>query len=358
MIDPVTELTAAQLKTFHPLLLVPDARLDALLNSGNILSLKRNQFLFKKSPPPETCFFLLTGEIEIRESFNIRHKVEAGSDQAGFALEEHCSEGASIRALSDIRVLTLPRDAVDLALASDTETGYDIHFGADSDERLEEVRFDDDYSEDWMVRILESVLMSYLSASDIQRCFIELERVSVQAGEEIVTAGSHGEFFYILMHGSAEVVTEPGGPYAGAVFALEPGDYFGEESLIADTIRNATVRMTSDGVVGRLGRAQFDSIFRKAMVQTIELEKAKSFLSESGIAYQALDVRFPAEYRHAHLEGSRNLPIVLLRKSLRELDRNCTYLITPEGGRRSELGVFLLRQAGLQAYLLASPAPS
>ena len=352
MIDSVTELTTDLLKTFHPLVLVPDSRLGALIEGGDIVRLKRNQFLFKKAPPPDTCFFLIEGDIEVRESFNVRHKVTAGSDQAGFALEEHCSEGASVRALSDVSVLTLQRDDVDLALASDKETGYDIHFAEDSEERLEEVRFDDDYSEDWMVKVLESVLMSYLSASDIQRCFIELERVTVDKGEEIVTAGSRGDFFYLLMAGEAQVLTESGGPYEGAIFDLEPGDYFGEESLIADTIRNATVRMTSKGVVGRLGREQFDSIFRKAMVQSIALEKARSFLGDAGIAYQLLDVRFPPEYRHAHIEESRNLPIVMLRKSLRELDRNCTYLITPEGGRRSELAVFLLRQEGLQAYLL------
>ena len=35
-----------------------------------------------------------------------------------------------------------------------------------------------------------------------------------------------------------------------------------------------------------------------------------------------------------------------------EIDRNRTWLVTPEGGRRSELAVYLLRQAGLNAYLL------
>ena len=54
----------------------------------------------------------------------------------------------------------------------------------------------------------------------------------------------------------------------------------------------------------------------------------------------------------AHIEGSVNTPVVSLRKHLRELDRNKSYLVTPEGGRRSELAVYLLRQAGLNAYLL------
>ena len=68
-------------------------------------------------------------------------------------------------------------------------------------ERLEEARFDDEYSEDWMARLLESPLMSHLSATNIQRCFIELERVSKKAGEDVVLALS-------LIH-----ISEPTRPY-------------------------------------------------------------------------------------------------------------------------------------------------
>ncbi|MBP6482909.1 MAG: rhodanese-like domain-containing protein, partial [Pseudomonadales bacterium] len=119
-----------------------------------------------------------------------------------------------------------------------------------------------------------------------------------------------------------------------------------------DTIRNATVRMSSDGVVGRLDRAQFDAIFKSSLVQTIDLAKAQRFLAGAGIGFEIIDVRFPPEYKHGHIEGASNVPVVVLRKRLRELDRNRTWLVTPEGGRRSELAVYLLRQAGLNAYLL------
>jgi len=75
-------------------------------------------------------------------------------------------------------------------------------------------------------------------------------------------------------------------------------------------------------------------------------------LKGAGIGFEIIDVRFPPEYKHGHIEGASNVPVVVLRKRLRELDRNRTWLVTPEGGRRSELAVYLLRQAGLNAYLL------
>ena len=350
------KLDVEALKKFHQLELMPEENLQEILTAAEYLDLKKNQILFRKPPPPETTYFLIDGDIEIRKSFEDRQRLETGSEEARFAVEEHCKSGVTLRALGPVCIVGFSRDAIDAALAScDTfGDGLDVQILSEADEVLEEARFDDEYSEDWMGSILESPLVSYLSAADIQRCFMELERVPVEEGEEIVKAGTPGDYFYILMQGEAVVITETGGPFSGQTFDLAPGNYFGEEALIADTIRNATVRMASKGAVGRLNREQFDAIFRKALIQTIAPDKAQDFLNGAGIKYQLLDVRFPPEYRHEHREGAQNLPIVILRKKLRELDRQCSYLVSPEGGRRSDLAVFLLRQAGLNAYLLTS----
>jgi CRP-like cAMP-binding protein len=346
------ELTLEQLHYFHALTLISEKHLDRLLDGANIVRVDKGQFLFRKNPQPDISYFLISGEVEVRQSFENRNIVEAGGNQARFALDELARGGASVRAQSDAVVLTIKRDAIDQLMASSDEGSFDVVLVSESDERLEEARFDDEYSEDWMARLLESPLMSHLSATNIQRCFIELERVAMSAGQEVVQAGTRGDYFYILMQGEARVYTEESGPYKGQTFDLVPGDYFGEEALVADTIRNATVRMVSDGAVGRLSREQFDAIFKSSLVQTIDLEKACKFLASAGIAYDIIDVRFPLEYRHSHIEDSINVPVVVLRKRLRELDRNKSYLVTPEGGRRSELAVYLLRQAGLNAYLL------
>ena len=349
------DITLETLKHFHPLTLISEKHLDKVLEGAAIVRLAKSQFLFRKSPPPDACHFLLSGEVEIRESFEKRTVIDAQGSQARFPLEEQCLGGASVRAQKDAVVLTLKRDAIDQLIASnDDGGGLDVVLVDDAEATLEEARFDDEYSEDWMARLLQSPLMSHLSANNIQRCFIELERVPLKAGEVVVKAGTRGDHFFILMKGEARVTTEESGPFKGQQFDLVPGDYFGEEALVADTLRNATVSMVGDGEVGRLNRAQFDAIFKSSLVQTIDLDKALKFLDSAGIGYEIFDVRFPPEYRLQHLEESVNVPVVVLRKRLRELDRNKTYLVTPEGGRRSELAVYLLRQAGLNAYVLSN----
>jgi CRP-like cAMP-binding protein len=347
------DISLERLKRFHPLSLIPEQHVSRVLEGAAVVRLGKNQFLFRKSPPPEICFFLLLGEVEIRESFDKRTVVDATGSQSRFPLEELCRGGASIRAQKESVVLTLARDMIDQLIASGEDAaGFDVLLVSDTDSHYGEARFDDEYSEDWMARLLQSPLMSHLSANNIQRCFIELERVPFKAGDVVVKAGTRGDHFFILMRGEARVETEQHGPYKGQQFDLAAGDYFGEEALVADTLRNATVRMTTDGEVGRLNHAQFDSIFKSSLVQTIDLEKALKFLNSAGIGYEIFDVRFPAEFKLNHLELSVNVPVVVLRKRLRELDRNKTYLVTAEGGRRSELAVYLLRQSGLNAYVL------
>lgn len=345
-------LTPERLRQFHPLALIVDRHFDRLMEGATIARVAKGRFLFRKSPEPGVSYFVLDGTVEVRESFDARTVVDASTHHGRFAVEALCRNGASVRAQSDACVLVLQRDVIDRLMASVDEASLDAVLVAEAEEPLEEARFDDEYSEDWMARLLDSPLMSHLSAANIQRCFIELERVRMSAGTDVVRAGTPGDYFYILLEGEARVLTEESGPFAGQAFDLVPGDYFGEEALVADTIRNATVRMASDGVVGRLDRAQFDAIFKSSLVQTIDLAKAKRFLASAGIGFDVVDVRFPPEYRCGHVAGSCNIPVVALRKRLRELDRNRTWLVTPEGGRRSELAVYLLRQVGLNAYLL------
>ena len=103
------------LKQFHPLNLVPDDGFKDLLATVQIVELKKNQILFKRPPGDDTTFYLLEGEIEIRESFENRRPILAGSEDANSSIEELARQGATVRALGPARVVTLSRDAIDAA---------------------------------------------------------------------------------------------------------------------------------------------------------------------------------------------------------------------------------------------------
>ena len=61
--------------------------------------------------------------------------------------------------------------------------------------------------------------------------------------------------------------------------------------------------------------------------------------------------RLAGEYKHAHTEGSINVPLNRLRDRMKEFAREKLYIVSGNAGRRSELGVYLLISGGFQAYL-------
>ncbi len=142
--------------------------------------------------------------------------------------------------------------------------------------------------------------------------------------------------------------TDASGPFKGENIQLGVGSYFGDEALIANTPRNATVTMATEGVLGRLDANAFENLIKQQLVSPFTKD-----VRLQGENIEVLDVRFPMEYKHGHESGSINMPISFLRKQLHEMKESLLYVITPANDSRAELATYLMRQAGFQAYHLA-----
>jgi rhodanese-related sulfurtransferase len=59
-----------------------------------------------------------------------------------------------------------------------------------------------------------------------------------------------------------------------------------------------------------------------------------------------LDVRQPAEWRHGHIRGSHNLPLLQLRRGLASLPRDKTIVTVCASGHRSASAARTLQRAG------------
>jgi uncharacterized protein YhbP (UPF0306 family) len=91
-----------------------------------------------------------------------------------------------------------------------------------------------------------------------------LHAVVVPAGETIVRQGSPADKFFIVVEGEAEVVHDEGGA-STQVASLQPGQLFGEVSIMRDEPRAATVRATSDVRLLALDRDKFRDLIAQAM---------------------------------------------------------------------------------------------
>ena len=130
---------------------------------------------------------------------------------------------------------------------------------------------------------------------------------------------------------------------------LHVGDTFGEEALISDAKRNATVTMTADGSVMRLGKEDFNKLLNEPMLDWVDADEARKIVQDGG---QWLDVRLPSEFENHHLDGAVNIPLYFIRLKLSTLDQDKKYVVCCDTGRRSSAGAYILSERGYQAYVL------
>lgn len=331
---------------FYPLNQVDSKHYDQLCGKSRLEIIEPNGLIIRKTRTPNTQHFLVKGNIEIRESFEHRNQRDNEDPRCLKALEHELAERSTVKALDECVVLVTDIKQVEQLIS--LNDNYAIYHLDEGELPLPDTAIiDDSFQEDWDNVFIQSPLAANLSHTAIHQLFSRFEEIEVSEGETIVKQNSPGDYFYIIKQGHAEVKTDASGPYEGASFSLTAGNYFGDEALVAQTIRNSTVTMRSDGVLGRLGHETFNELIRNHLVTASD---DQALLSDEKT--RIIDVRFPLEYRDKHHEGSQNIPISILRKKLNELPSNYRYLVTPVDDCRSELATYLMRQAGLDAYYL------
>ena len=208
----------------------------------------------------------------------------------------------------------------------------------------------DQGNEDWMTMLLQTKAFHKIPPANIQAIFMRMQQVNYRGGDVILKQGAEGDYFYVLIRGSALVTRETPLSKEGIKLAeLNVGDTFGEEALISDAKRNATVTMQTDGAVMRLGKDDFKKLLNEPMLDWVSRAQAEEIVRTGG---QWLDVRLPSEFENQHLEGAVNIPLYFIRLKISALDKSKKYVVCCDTGRRSSAGAYILSERGFQAYVL------
>ena len=182
----------------------------------------------------------------------------------------------------------------------------------------------------------------------IHAAFSQMELIRVKAGVEVVRHREVGDRYYIIKSGSAEVWRPDLETDAWLrVAQLHAGDVFGEEALLAGGYRNATVRMTTDGVLLALDQDVFDSTLRSRLAVEVPAAQAMDMATQGDTEW--LDCRFAIEYAGQHIPQARLVPLDVLRDTCQTLDRGKRYLVYCQCGQRSICATYLLRERGFDA---------
>jgi len=119
----------------------------------------------------------------------------------------------------------------------------------------------------YVVSLLKDIpLLNKLKQSELNQLARSLEEIKIKAGEDIMTQGKVGDDFFIIIDGICEVIIENEGE-TNIVATLEKGDYCGEQAMISDSMRTATIRAQVPVVCLRLDREGFNSILKDSNVR-------------------------------------------------------------------------------------------
>lgn len=337
-----TNLTTNLLKRFVPLESLKRQNLDALCRKTKISTLPEGSILVKEGETDHQLIYLVSGNVLLSNNGGETQLIKSNSAEANKPLSEALPRQYSISAATDVEYISLDADLLDVMLTWDQTGAYEVNDL--------EIQDDNSSNGDWMTTLLQNRAFQKIPAANIQAIFMSLQQINYSAGDVIIKQGDEGDFFYIITDGACSVTRETPLNSDGIRLAeLETGDTFGEEALISENKRNATVTMITDGAVMRLSKEDFHKLLKEPTLDKINYEKAQAIVAEGG---QWLDVRLPSEFDVSHEPNAINIPLYFIRLKLSTLDINVRYVVYCDTGRRSSAGAFVLNEKGYMASVL------
>ncbi len=216
----------------------------------------------------------------------------------------------------------------------------------------EDKNVSNDDENDWMSKLLESPMFKNIPFEDIQKIFMLFEKIEVAKNDTIIKQGEVGDYYYIIEEGRFRVSRKIKKQKKGFKLAdLEEGAGFGEEALIGNVARNATVTALTNGQLIRIKENDFVNLIKEKVLKSISYDDTKKMVKDGAIC---LDARFKNEFDKAalKLKGCINSPINTLRLEADKLNKNKEYIVYCDNGARSAIVAFLLMERGFNVSYL------
>lgn len=321
---------------------------NEVINIAKLFNYKKKDVIFKQGDRDTYAYYHLDGEIELLLDKSVHSTLVSGTESAMYAMARLQPRQYSAKAKTEVVVMRINRESLDRLIVADQEQKSEVFSGGGVEVEVADIGAED--SGDWMTKMLQSELFSKLPMANIQQLFVLLEPVEYKKGDAVITQGESGDNYYIIQEGRCEVTRAPSpGAKPIKLAELRAGESFGEEALLTNAKRNASINMLTDGVIMQLSKDNFINLIKKPTLESVTYQKGNK-LAEQGAVW--LDVRFPNEYQESHIQDSINIPLNILRMQTDKLQQGKKYIIYCDTGGRSSAAAFLLTDRGFDVCFL------
>lgn len=331
---------AADLACLFPLESLRQETRDQLAREALVSDYLRGENVFEAGDLDDATVYVLDGELRCNypDGRSVAHV--ANAPHGRYALNDAVPRRFTAKvASSKARVMRIDRRYLEKLIAWDqlSRDEGNRHFGSLPG------------GNDWVFRLLRSQAFARLPTGNIEKMFQLFEPVNVKPGEIIMREGDAPDNFYVVREGTASVAKYlDGAPQVVAY--LREGDTFGEDALLSNLPRNATVRMLQGGQLMRLSREAFEAVLKPPLLSwVLPVEAAR--LVQNGAAL--MDVRMPEEHAQRSIDGAINLPLYRLREDVANaLPSGSRVVVYCNTGERSAAAAFVLKRLGYEVSAL------
>lgn len=333
-------VSAETLSRLFPLDGLRAETLQQLASESKLLALRKGEVVFEAGSNDDATYYLVEGELrfEYPDGRSVAHI--AGTNHGRYSLNDAVPRRFTARVHSGAAKLIRFDRAYGEKLMVWDQISRDA--GARHFDRTPG-------GNDWIYRLLQRPAFLKLPAGNLERMFAAFEEVRVSIGEVVIREGEPGDFFYVIREGRADVTKHLDGiPFT--VAHLDTGACFGEDALISNAPRNATVRMVEGGRLMRLAKADFEAVLKPPMVQWVLPAEAAKRAKEGA---QVVDVRLAEEFAQRAIDGAINVPLHRLREDLPgQVGKDRPLVVYCNTGERSAAAAYILKSLGYEVSAL------
>ena len=333
-------LTPERLKNFIPFDDLSENAIGELLPHFKVQELPPRKILFKRGDADRFCYYLLQGQVDLVDDKFQVNRVDSDDDANILALDAtHAVHRNAAITKTDAIIAVISRKHIEL-ISTWLELSHSYR--------------EDQEEQDWLEALLTSDLFNRIPPGNIQKLINRFAEREVKLGEVIIRQGDEASECYVIKRGRA-LVTRDSAKGTETLAALSTGALFGEDALISQLPRSASITMSSDGVLMVLNKEDFDQLLKSLVLEYIEESELDELIENSDTGVVLLDVRSPDEIRHNPIPRSKAMPLARLRSDMRSLDKVFMYIII--GGGRAEAAAYILIEDGYQVKVLRQPEP-
>jgi len=332
------------LRSLVPVNVLPADTFDSFAEHIQVETTTAGSELFHFGDSNNQVTYLLSGEVILKDHNNkFIQTIRGGTERARYPLAHELPREVTVKARTNVAYVQINMQELNKLMSNEYSLDHQI-----GDIRVRDIH--DVQDEDWVTYALQSIVFENLPPANLQLLFSHFKSLPVKKGDIILNQGEVANYYYYICQGRCEVTKKTSLQGDTKIVAeLKKGDAFGEEALIANTKRNATITMLSDGVLMRLSNTDFEDLIEKPLLKPLAPVEMEKHIEQGA---QILDVREPADYELTHLAKSKNIPYQQFREAIGSLDPNLTYITYSNNGRRSAVAAFLLMQRGINALYL------